>query len=216
MVAVFTEAVAHSGALIAQGKQVVVGGAGLGILMVVAGDQGDVVDAVHDLVGTHGDGVEVQHEVLQQVGVLAELHHGVQVQDGHAGLVIEIPDHGADGHVGRAMEADIDLALEAQAQQAPGDGAQVVDALADTDLHSAAAGGSGTGVEIGKAGEHQTVAAFCHLQGVGFADDGFAVQGEAAVHFGGAHGDDDDVIAGEVILNLAVQHFAKDTGTHFH
>ena len=30
----------------------------------------------------------------------------------------------------------------------------------------------------------------------------FAVQGEAAVHFGGAHRDDDDIISFQIFLNL--------------
>ena len=165
MVAVLAEAVAHSGGLVAQAEQIIEGGTGLGILVVEAGDQGHIVDAVHDLVSTHGDIVESTEAHLgEQIHMLAKLHHHVHVENRHAGLVIEISYHGADGHVGRAVERKVHLPLEAQPQQAAGNGAQIVDALADGNLHSTSAGSGGTGIEIGQARQHQAVAGLGHFE----------------------------------------------------
>ena len=119
MIAIFAEAVAHGGGLITQAEQIVKGGAGLRLPVIIAGDQGHIFQAVHQLISAHGDIVE-GGEAGEQILVFTKLHHHVHVEDGHTGLVIEIPNHGADGHVGRAMEAEIDLALEAQPLQTSG------------------------------------------------------------------------------------------------
>ena len=119
MVTVLTEAVANSSALIAQAEEVTEGRAGLLVAVIIACDQGHIVDPVHQLISAHGDIVE-GGEAGEQILVFTKLHHHVHVEDGHTGLVIEIPNHGADGHVGRAMEAEIDLALEAPPLQTSG------------------------------------------------------------------------------------------------
>ena len=97
--------------------------------------------------------------------------------------------------MGRAVEAEIDLALEAQPQQAPGNGTQVINALANGDLNGTPAAGSGAGVEIGQPGEDKSVAGLCHFQAIGFGDHSLTVQGEAAVHLRGTHGNNDDIVA---------------------
>ena len=213
VVAVFAEAVANGGALVAKAEQILEGCAGLGIAVIVTGDQRHIVQPVHDLVSANCNVVE-GGEAGEQILILAKLHHHVHVQNGNTGLVVKVTDHGADGHVSGAVEAEVDLTLKAKAQQAAGDGAKVIDALPDADLHCAAAGSGGAGVEVGQTCQHQTVTGLCHFQRVGLGNNGLAVQREAAVHFRSTHGDDDNVIAGKIILNLAVQHFSKNTRTH--
>ena len=91
---------------------------------------------------------------------------------------------------------------------------QIINALADSDLNRTPSGSGGTGVEIRQAGKNQAIAGFCHLQAVGLGNHRLAVQREPAMHFGGAYGDDDDVVSVQILLDLRVQHFAKNTGTH--
>ena len=86
-------------------------------------------------------------------------------------------------------------------------GGQIVNTLAHTDLHGAAPRGSRPGVKVGKPCQYQTIASLGHAQGIGLADDSLAVQRETAVHFYGTHGHNDDVIALQIFLNLAVEHF---------
>ena len=81
------------------------------------------------------------------------------------------------------------------AKKAVGNGAQVVDALANAHLNGTAAGGCGTGVEIRQARQHQAVAGLGHFQGESLADDGLAVQRQSAVHLHRAHRHDDDIVA---------------------
>ena len=181
--------------------------------MVITGNEGNILQPVHQLVSAHSDIVE-SGKAGKQILVLAELHHHVHVQDRHAGLIVEIPDHGADGHVGRTMEGKVNLALEAKAQQAAGNGAQVIDALADRYLHRATTGCGSTGVEIRQAGQNQAVTSFCHLQGVSLGDHGFGIQRETAVHLGSAHGHDDDVVSLQIFLNFGVQQLAKNASAH--
>ena len=108
--------------------------------------------------------------------------------------------------MGRAVEADVDLPLEALTQQAVGDGGQVVYPLPHADLHSAAARGGGSGVEIRQSGQHKAVTGLGHPQGVSLADDGLAVQRKAAVHLDRADRHNDDVVVLQIFLDLAVEH----------
>ena len=196
--------------------------------MLIAGDQGHVLQTAQLVIGAQSNAVKhphkLQHGLRAQVaqiarhalGGLAHLGRQVDVQDGNAGLVVKIPNHGAARHHGWAMEAHIHLALEALAQQAVGDGGQVVDALADTDLGGAPARGGGSGVKVLKAGKHKAIGGLRHLQSEGFADHGLAVQGVAAVKLHGAHRHKNDVIVLQICLHFAVEHFGQDAGAQFH
>ena len=139
--------------------------------------------------------MESVHGLEQVFGGLEHLHAQVDVQDGYARLIEEIAHHGAARHVCGPVKADVDLPLEALAKKAVGNGAQVVDALANAHLNGTAAGGCGTGVEIRQARQHQAVAGLGHFQGESLADDGLAVQRQSAVHLHRAHRHDDDIVA---------------------
>ena len=208
--------IAGRGALVGQIKNVVEGVTLLRQLLGIFGRQGDILQTVHDLIRAHRDRVERIHALEQVTGVLQHLHRQIHVQDRDTRLIVEVAHHRATGHMRRAVEADVDLALEALTQQAVSNGGQIVDPLTDAHLRGAAAGSGGTGIEIRQAGQNQTVAGFCHFQGIGLADSRLAVQREAAVHFNGSYRNDDDVIAFQISFYFTVQHLGKNARTKFH
>lgn len=126
-------------ALIGQCEQIVERRASLCMRRAVFSGEGHVLQTPQKLIGTHSNGVESVHGLEQVFGGLEHLHAQVDVQDGYARLIEEIAHHGAARHVCGPVKADVDLPLEALAKKAVGNGAQVVDALANAHLNGTAA-----------------------------------------------------------------------------